>query len=112
MALCVFLFCTLQTVLAHFDDFIGGRSPRRLVTRNAMSLISTIPLTHGPRIAKVPGVKRVSAAIAFGGVLPARREGKSDSGKAGETDWTTVFQNVAIEAEPYLAMNPELEIAT
>jgi len=111
MALCVFLFCTLQTVLAHFDDFIRGRSPRRLVTRNAMSIISVIPLTHGPRIAKVPGVTRVSAAIAFGGVLPARREGKSDSGKAGETDWTTVFQNIAIDAEPYLAMNPELELA-
>jgi len=111
MALCVFLFCTLQTVLAHFDDFISGRSPRRLVTRSAMSIISVIPLTHGARIQQVPGVKRVAAVIAFGGVLPARKEGKSDSGKAGETDWTTVFQNLAVDAEPYLAMSPEFDIA-
>ena len=45
MGLCVFLFCTLQTVLAHFDTFIAGRSPRRLVTRNARSLMSSLPLT-------------------------------------------------------------------
>lgn len=111
MALCVFLFCTLQTVLAHFDDFIDGRSPRRLVTRNAVSIISVIPLTHGPRIQALPGVKRVSATIAFGGVLPARKEGKADSGKAGETDWTTVFQNLAVDAEPYFAMSPELMVS-
>ncbi len=111
MALCVFLFCTLQTVLAHFDDFIEGRSPRRLVTRNAVSIISVIPLTHGPRIQAVSGVKRVAAVIAFGGVLPARREGRVDSGKAGETDWTAVFQNLAVDAEPYFAMNPEVMVA-
>jgi putative ABC transport system permease protein len=111
MALCVFLFCTLQTVLAHFDDFIEGRSPRRLVTRNAVSIISVVPLTHGPRIQALPGVKRVAAVTAFGGVLPARREGRADSGKAGETDWTAVFQNLAVDAEPYFAMNPEMMVA-
>lgn len=44
MALCVFLFCTLQSVLTHLDGFIEGRSPRRIVTRNAMSLIGVVPL--------------------------------------------------------------------
>ena len=109
MALCVFLFCTLQSVLAHFGDYIASRSPRRLVTRNAVSIISAIPLAHGSRIAKLPGVVRVSAMVGFGGVLPARKEGKADSD--GGTDWTAVFQNFAVEAEPFFAMNPELEIA-
>ena len=36
-----------------------------------------IPLTHGDRILRVPGVKRVAATVGFGGVLPARREGKA-----------------------------------
>jgi putative ABC transport system permease protein len=98
-------------VLAHFDDFIKGRSPRRLVTRNAVSIISVVPLTHGPRIQALAGVKRVAAVTAFGGVLPARREGRADSGKPGETDWTAVFQNLAVDAEPYFAMNPEMMIA-
>lgn len=110
MALCVFLFCTLQSVLTHLDAFIEGRSPRRIVTRNAMSLIGVVPITHGPRIQTVPGVLRVSALTAFGGILMARKEGKVDPGATGETDWTTVFQNLAVEAEPYFAMNPEFTV--
>ena len=109
MALSVFLFCTLQSVLAHFDGFIDSRSPRRLVTRNAVSIISAIPLTHGGRIERVPGVKRVAATIGFGGVLPARKEGKADPADDGGTDWTAVFQNLAVDAEPYFAMSPELD---
>lgn len=111
MALCVFLFCTLQSILAHLDGFIEGRSPRRIVTRNAMSIIGVVPITHGPKIQTVPGVTRVSALTAFGGVLMARKEGKADPGASGETDWTTVFQNLAVEAEPYFAMNPEFMVA-
>jgi putative ABC transport system permease protein len=111
MALCVFLFCTLQSVLTHLDGFIEGRSPRRIVTRNAMSLIGVVPITHGPRIAGVPGVTRVSPLIAFGGVLMARKEGRVDPGASGETDWTTVFQNLAVEAEPFFAMNPEYMVS-
>lgn len=110
MALCVFLFCTLQSVLAHFDRFIEGRNPRRLIVRNAMSIMGSVPLAHAGRIQALPGVKRVAATILFGGVLPARKEGKADPGAGGETDWTAVFQNVAVDAEPYFAMSPELMV--
>jgi putative ABC transport system permease protein len=110
MALCVFLFCILQSVLAHFDGFVKSRSPRRLMTRNAVSLLSVLPLTHGSRIERVPGVKRAAATFGFGGVLPARKEGKADAGSGEETDWTAVFQNLAVDAEPYFAMSPELMI--
>src|SRR6202008_1851391 len=49
MGLCIFLFCPLQPVLEHFDRFVTSRSPRRLVTRNAVSLLSTMPLIYGSR---------------------------------------------------------------
>lgn len=111
MGLCVFMFCLLQSILVHFDAFIANRSPKRLITRHQRSIMSTLPLTHGPRIQAVPGVKRVAATLLFGGVLPARREGKTDGGSVSETDWTAVFQNAAIEAEPYFAMSPELSVA-
>ena len=81
MALCVFLFCTLRSVLDHFDRFVESRSPRRLVTRNAVSIIGVgarSPTRPGSR--RVPGVKRVAATVMFGGVLPARKEGKADPG--------------------------------
>jgi putative ABC transport system permease protein len=110
MALCVFLFCTLQSVLAHFDRFIEGRSPRRLITRNGMSILGVVPLTHASRIQSVPGVKRVAATFMFSGVLPARKEGKAEAGSEWDTDWTKVFQNMAVEAEPFFAMSPELRV--
>jgi putative ABC transport system permease protein len=111
MALCVFLFCTLQSVLSHFAGYVASRSPRLLVTRNAVSLISSLPIAVRGRIEKVPGVVRVAATVGFGGVLPTRKPGQADSGEEGATDWTAVFQNFAVEAEPYFAMHPELVVA-
>ena len=65
MGLCVFLFCLLQSVLVHFDRFIDNRSPRRLITRDAVSIMEVIPLTHGPRIQAIPGVKTGGRHHAF-----------------------------------------------
>jgi len=110
MALCVFLFCTLQSVLFHFDQFIAGRNPRRLITRNGVSVMGGVPLVYADRIQALPGVKRVAATLMFSGVLPARREGKADPGAGGETDWTSIFSNIAVDAEPYFAMSPELMV--
>jgi putative ABC transport system permease protein len=110
MALCVFLFCTLRSVLDHFDRFVATRSPRRLVTRSALSIIGSVPLTYGPRVLALPGVKRVAATVMFAGVLPTRKEGKADPSAGFETDWTAVFQNLAVDAEPYFAMSPELVV--
>ncbi len=110
MALCVFLFCTLQSVLFHLDQFIESRSPRRLITHSDVSIMGVVPLAHARRIQGLPGVKRVAATHIFGGVLPARKEGKADPGAGGETDWTAVFHNVAVDAEPFFAMSPELMV--
>jgi putative ABC transport system permease protein len=109
MALCILLFCTLQSAMARFNGWIDTRSPRRLVTRNAVTFIIPIPQTFGPEIRRVPGVRRVAIMNAFGGVLPTRKEGK-DAG--GATDWSDAFQNIAVDAEPYFAMNPELSVAS
>jgi putative ABC transport system permease protein len=95
-------------VLDHFDRFVVTRSPRLLITRSAVSIIGSVPLTYAPRILALAGVKRVAATVMFGGVLPVRKEGKADKDAGfGETDWTTVFQNLAVDAEPYFAMHPE-----
>jgi putative ABC transport system permease protein len=108
MALCILLFCTLQTALARFNRVIDTRSPKRLVTRNAITFMVPVPQAFGREIGTVPGVRRVAIMNGFGGILPARREGK-DAG--GATDWSNAFQNVAVDAEPYFAMNPELKVA-
>jgi putative ABC transport system permease protein len=107
MALCILLFCTLQSALARFNRVIDTRNPRRLVTRNAITFMIPIPPAFGAQIKTVPGVRRVAIMNGFGGVLPARKEGK-DAG--GATDWSNAFQNVAVDAEPYFVMNPELAV--
>jgi putative ABC transport system permease protein len=46
----------------------------------------------------------------FGGSLPAKKEGKAEEGSSSTTDWSNFFPNMAVEAEPFLAMYPEYQI--
>src|SRR5262245_11349572 len=110
MALCIFLFCTLQSVLFAVNSLLEGSSGKRLVTRHAVSLVFGVPLSYENRIAGVPGVKRVAVSSWFGGSLPAKKEGKGEDGESSTTDWSNFFPNMAVEAEPFLAMYPEYKI--
>jgi len=111
MALCIFLFCTLQSVLAAVNTLLEGSSGKRLVTRHAVSLVFGLPLSYENRIAGVPGVKRVAISSWFGGSLPAKKEGKAGEGESSTTDWSNFFPNMAVEAESFLAMYPEYKFA-
>jgi putative ABC transport system permease protein len=110
MAICIFLFCTLQTVLVSINDLLASTSANRLISRNAVSLVFNLPLSYGARIAAIPGVKRVATTAWFGGSLPAKKEGKADAGSETTTDWSQFFPNMAVEAEPYFQMYPEFVI--
>lgn len=111
MAMCIFLFCTLQSVLAQINLLLDGTSAKRLVTRNAVSIVFDVPLAYGPRIQSVPGVERVAISSWFGGSLPAKKEGKADpDSDSSTTDWSNFFTNLAVEMEPFLAMYPEYQL--
>ncbi len=108
MALSVMVFCTLQSALDRLNHIADTRSPRRLVTRHGVTPLTLLPLSHAEQIRRIPGVRRVAATSMFGGLLPAKKEERADAG--GSNDWTTAFQNIAVDAEPYLAMSPELKV--
>lgn len=110
MALCIFLFGTLRSVLAEVNALLESSSASRLVTRNKVSLVFELPLAYASRIRSVPGVKNVAAASWFGGSLPARKEGKAEESEESTTDWSNFFPNMAVDAEPYFAMYPEYEV--
>jgi putative ABC transport system permease protein len=110
MAVCIFMFCTMRSVLAQINSMIESGSASRLVTRHAVSLVFSLPLAYGNRIQAVPGVKRVATTSWFGGALPAKKEGKADAGAEASTDWSNFFPNMAVDADPYFAMYPEFEI--
>ncbi|GJM44319.1 MAG: ABC transporter ATP-binding protein [Gemmatimonadota bacterium] len=123
MAICIFLFCTLQSVLAEINAMLNSASANRLVTRHAVSLVFNLPLSYGNRIAGVDGVLRVAGVSWFGGSLPAKKQEVAEGGAAGgdgasggdaaesTTDWSNFFPNMAIEDEPFLAMHSEYELS-
>ena len=94
MALCIFLFCTLQTLLAAVTWGLKSAGASRLNTRHFVSLVFNMPKSYEARIAAVPGVKRVAAVNWFGG--------QRDINKP-----TDFFPNLAVEAENFLPMYPE-----
>jgi putative ABC transport system permease protein len=106
MALCIFLFCTLQTVLAEINALLEGTSARRLVTRHAVSLVFNLPLSYGARMESVPGVRRVALTAWFGGSLPAKKEEQSTE-ESSTADFSSFFPNLAVDPEPFFAMYPE-----
>ena len=53
MALCIFLFCVLETVIEAVNFGLQSASASRLVTRHAVSLVFNVPLSYKERIAGV-----------------------------------------------------------
>ena len=67
IALALFLFCTLRTILTSFDAGIRMADDTRLVVRHAASLVFPLPLAYRSRLEQVPGVTRLSWGNWFGG---------------------------------------------
>ena len=76
-----------------------------------MSIVFNLPLAYGGRIQSVPGVKRV-ATRGLVRRLAAREEGGEEDGRGVRrtTDFSNFFPNLAVEAEPFLAMYPEYQL--
>jgi putative ABC transport system permease protein len=95
MSVCIFLFCTLQTLLAAIQWSLNAANASRLVSRNAISLVYNLPPAYKERIKAVPGVKQVAASNWFGGFI-------------GSTpDYKNFFPNFAVEPEEYFEVHSE-----
>jgi putative ABC transport system permease protein len=107
MAVCIFLFCTLQSVLAAISTMLDSRSADRLITRHAVSLVFELPIPYGERIKSVPGVKGVALSNWFGGSLPEKKEAKVEGASSSTTDWSKFIPSIAVDSEAYFPMYPE-----
>ncbi|MGA1875997.1 MAG: ABC transporter permease [bacterium] len=85
-------FGLLQTAVNAWYTVPEASSASRLVTRNSISLIFSLPLSYREKIRKVEGVQRTSYGNWFGGIY---RDAKN------------FFPNIAVEPESYLALYPE-----
>src|SRR2546428_3557370 len=66
-------FLFLRTILTAWYASSEASAADRIVTRNAISLTQSLPLSYGSRIAQVPGVTRVTWSNWFGGIYKDRR---------------------------------------
>src|SRR5207237_2419749 len=85
-------FGLLRTIVDAWYAGANASSSARLVTRNAVSLVFSMPVTYAQKIRQVQGVASVALANWFGGVYVSERN---------------FFPQFAISAPAYLDMYPE-----
>ena len=95
VALALFLFASLRTVITTLNAAADFGSARRLVSTNASGLIFPLPVAYAQRLATVPGVEKVTWANWFGGQYG---------------DGKRFFANFAVDAKSYLDLYPEMSV--
>jgi putative ABC transport system permease protein len=95
VALALFLFASLRTVITTIAAGAEFGSARRMITTNASGFILPLPVAYANRLATVPGVEQVTWANWFGG-----RYG----------DGKRFFATFAVDAKSYLEIYPEMSV--
>jgi len=91
----ILAFGLLRTVVSAWYAGVNSSSATRLITRNAVSLVFSLPIAYQDRIRRIEGVSGVSYANWFGGVYITEKN---------------FFPNFAIEPQSYLALYPEFVV--
>ena len=93
IAIALFLFCTLRTVMTSLDASLRAADDTRLVVRHAASLVFPLPLAYRDRLEQVPGVHAVGWGNWFGGYYQ---------------DPKNQFAQFAVDPERFLRIYPEI----
>ncbi len=93
ITIAILAFGLLRTVISAWYAGVEASSASRLVTRNSISIIFTLPLSYKERIRQIDGVKIVSWGNWFGGIY---------------IDEKNFFANFAVDPKTYLELYPEL----
>jgi putative ABC transport system permease protein len=92
VVIAIVAFGLLRTVIDAWYSGVDASSASRLVTRNSISLIFSLPISYKDRIRQIEGVKTVSYGNWFGGVYIEEKN---------------FFPNFAVEPQSYLDLYPE-----
>ncbi|HWI40002.1 MAG TPA: ABC transporter permease, partial [Verrucomicrobiae bacterium] len=92
IAVAVLAFGLLRTIVASWYAGVNASSASRLVTRNSISLVFSLPVSYTERIRSVPGVSGVSAGAWFGGIYVEPKN---------------FIPNFAVQPKQYLELYPE-----
>lgn len=92
VAVAITAFGLLRTLVDLWYAGVEASSSSRLLTRNAISLVFSLPISYKERIRQVHGVKEVSYGNWFGGIYK---------------DEKNFFPSFAVEPKSYLDIYPE-----
>ncbi len=92
VAVAIIAFGLLRTLVELWYYGAEHSSASRLVTRNAISLVFTLPISYKDRIRQISGVRGVAQGNWFGGIY---------------LDEKHFFANYAVEPKSYLELYPE-----
>jgi len=92
ITIAILAFGLLRTVVGLWHIGVERSLATRLVTRNAISLVFSLPISYYEKIRQIPGVKSVSYGNWFGGIY---------------IDEKYFFANEAIEPQGFLELYPE-----
>jgi putative ABC transport system permease protein len=95
VAIALFLFCTLRTVMTSFDSALRASADTRLVVRHAASLVFPLPLAYRDRLAQVEGITAVSYGNWFGGIYQ---------------DPKNQFAQFAVDVPTFIRLFPEVDM--
>ena len=91
----VMAFALLRTVVTAWYAGVEASAANRLISRHAVSFVFPLPLAYRDRIARVPGVNKVTYAIWFSGVY---------------VDKNQFFARLAVDSETFFDVYPEFLI--
>ncbi len=92
VAVAMFLFVTLRTVITSMEAAVDFADVNRLVVRHKSGIIFDLPIAYKERLAAIDGVTGVSWANWFGGIY---------------IDERNFFARFAVDADSYFALYPE-----
>jgi putative ABC transport system permease protein len=92
LVIAIAAFCLLNTVVEAWYSGVTASSATRLVTRHAVSLTFSLPISYRDKLARMEGVTGVAHATWFGGIY---------------IDAKNFFPKFAVPAADYLAVVPE-----
>jgi putative ABC transport system permease protein len=92
VSIAILAFGLLRTLVGLWYLGVESSSSTRLVSRNAISLTFSLPISYKERIRQIPGVTRVGAMNWFGGIYISEKN---------------FFPNFAIEPRAFLDLYPE-----
>jgi len=95
LTVAILAFGLLRTVVSAWYAGVEASSASRLITRNAISLVFTLPSSYREKIRQIEGVKTVSWGNWFGGIYIEEKK---------------FFPNFAVEPKTYLELYPEFSL--